>query len=88
MKLEDGILKEFRKENKLGQYEEIKLDISIKELMKRARKDERKRILEDEINFLSNELIFMNDLVGCNACIISKNRVKERIEALKKEVGK
>jgi hypothetical protein len=35
-----------------------------------------------ELEFLENELIFMNDLFGCDACIISKGRVNERISQL------
>jgi len=44
----------------------------------------RTQTLREELDFLKNDLVFMNDVVGCDACIISKQRVQDRIKLISK----
>jgi len=50
-----------------------------------AQKQERLDCYKKELEFLES-LVFMNDVVGCDACIISKQKVQEEISQLQQEI--
>ena len=84
--LMNGCGKEIRKEEVVKDaYEIIKCEINSLCPNCQAQKQERLDCYKKELEFLES-LVFMNDVVGCDACIISKQKVQEEISQLQQEI--